>query len=173
MTNPFLTNAATAQAAAPAPVAAPAPTQAPVAPAAGAAAIAGVPSVDASDPFASPNGGGDGSKISDELGQAVLIRPTEYVQSMNTAHGVTDAIRADWIVLTGPNQGQARNSSLIFQKVLKSELRAIMGTAKPMMVAVVALGEAKNGNSAPYLFAAADDATRALAAQAASAHNWI
>ena len=111
--------------------------------------------------------------ITAEVGNAVLVRPTEYIQSMNTAHGVTDVVRADWIVLSGPNQGKTVNGSLIFGKVLKSELRSIMGTPKPMMVAVIGRGEAKNGKSAPYLFAAADDATKALAAQAASAHNWI
>lgn len=187
MTNPFLANNA-APAAAPAATApqtqapaapqfqappAAAPAQAPVAQAPGAAAIGGVPSVDSSDPFATPTGGGDGSKISDDLNQAVLIRPTEYIPSMKTTQGVTDAVKADWIVLTGPNQGQVRNASLIFQKVLKGELTRIMGTPKPLMVAVVSMGEARNGNNAPYLFAPADDATKALAAQAASAHNWI
>ena len=181
MTNPFLANNATpsaapqadpaAQAPAPAPQAAPAQNTAPVAQ--GAAAIGGVPSVDSADPFASPTGAGDGSKISDDLDQAILLRPTEYIPSMSTSQGTTDAVRADWIVLTGPNQGQVRNSSLIFQKVLKSELRSIMGTPKPMMVAVIGRGEAKGGKSAPYLFSAADDATKALAAQAASVHNWI
>lgn len=184
MTNPFLTN--TAPAAAPAPTAPATPAapqfQAPPAatpaaatppPATGAAAIGGVPSVDAADPFATPSGAGDGSKISDDLNQAVLIRPTEYIQSMKTTQGVTDAVKADWIVLTGPNQGQVRNASLIFQKVLKGELTRIMGTPKPLMVAVVSMGEARNGNNAPYLFAPADEATKALAAQAASAHNWI
>ncbi|UZT28717.1 hypothetical protein [Nocardia phage NS-I] len=188
MTNPFLANNAAPAApvqTAPAPQAqtAPAaqpPVQTQAAPpqsappvAQGAAAIGGVPSADSADPFASPTGAGDGSKISDDLDQAILLRPTEYIPSMSTSQGTTDAVRADWIVLTGPNQGQVRNSSLIFQKVLKSELRSIMGTPKPMMVAVLVKGQAKNGNSAPYLFAAADDATKALAAQAASAHNWI
>ncbi|ATW59028.1 hypothetical protein PBI_MAHDIA_29 [Gordonia phage Mahdia] len=181
MTNPFLANNATPAAAPQAAPAAQAPAPATQAPAAqntapvaqGAAAIGGVPSVDSADPFASPTGAGDGSKISDDLDQAILLRPTEYIPSMSTSQGTTDAVRADWIVLTGPNQGQVRNSSLIFQKVLKSELRSIMGTPKPMMVAVLVKGQAKNGNSAPYLFAAADDATKALAAQAASAHNWI
>ena len=186
MTNPFLANnaapaapaAAASQTQAPAapqfqaPPAA-APAQAPAAQAPGAAAIGGVPSVDSSDPFATPTGGGDGSKISDDVNQAILVRPTEYIPSMKTTQGVSDAVRADWIVLTGPNQGQVRNGSLIFQKVLKSELRAILGTPKPLMVAVLGMGEARNGNNAPYLFAPADDATKALAAQAASAHNWI
>ena len=177
MTNPFLANNATPAAApqaapaAQAPAPAPAQNTAPVAQ--GAAAIGGVPSVDSADPFASPTGAGDGSKISDDLDQAILLRPTEYIPNLQTSQGTTDAVRADWIVLSGPNQGQVRNSSLIFQKVLKSELRSIMGTPKPMMVAVIGRGEAKGGKSAPYLFAAADDATKALAAQAASAHNWI
>ena len=177
MTNPFLANnaapAAAPQAAPAAQAPAPAPAQNTAPVAQGAAAIGGVPSVDSADPFASPTGAGDGSRIGDDVGQAILIRPTEYIPSMNTRQGVTDAVRADWIVLTGPNQGQVRNSSLIFQKVLKSELTRIMGTPKPMMVAVLGMGEARNGNNAPYLFAPADDATKALAAQAASAHNWI
>jgi hypothetical protein len=187
VTNPFLANnaapAAPAQTApAPQTQAAP-PAQAPVqtappqsAPPVAPENVLGIklfPRVESSDPFASPTGAGDGSKISDDLDQAILIRPTEYIPSMNTRQGVTDAVRADWIVLTGPNQGQVRNGSLIFQKVLKSELTRIMGTPKPMMVAVLGMGEARNGNSAPYLFAAADDATKALASQAASAHNWI
>lgn len=181
MTNPFLANNAAPAApvqTAPAPQAQTAPaaqppvqTAPPVAP--GAAAIGGVPSAESADPFASPTGGGDMEAITAEVGNAVLVRPMEYIQSMNTAHGVTDAVRADWIVLTGPNQGKTVNGSLIFGKVLKSELTRIMGTPKPMMVAVIGRGEAKGGKSAPYLFAPADDATKALAAQAASAHNWI
>ena len=180
MTNPFLANNATP--AAPAQTQADPPAQAPVqtAPpqstppqAPGAAAIGGVPSDEASDPFASPTGGGDMEAITAEVGNAVLVRPMEYIPTMNTAHGVTDAVRADWIVLTGPNQGKTVNGSLIFGKVLKSELTRIMGTPKPMMVAVIGRGEAKGGKSAPYLFAPADDATKALAAQAAKAHNWI
>ena len=179
MTNPFRTNnASPTQAAAPAaaPAAqapAPTPAAAPQTPNAGSAAIGGVAPAAGSDPFADPSAGGDGAKISADLGQALLLRPTEYIPTMNTSHGTTDAVRADWIVLTGPSQGQVRTGSLIFQKVLKDNLHRIMGTATPMMVAVLALGEAKNGNSAPYLFQAADVQTKELAAQAAKAHNWI
>lgn len=186
MTNPFLANNAAPAAAAPAPAAAPsaapqfqappaaaapAPAAPPVAP--GPAAIGGVPSAESADPFAAPTGGGDGSRIGDDVGSTLLIRPTEYIPSMTTRQGVTDAVRADWIVLDGPNQGAVRNGSLIFQKVLKSELTRIMGTPKPMMVAVLSMGEARNGNNAPYLFLPADEAARTLAAQAAAAHNWI
>lgn len=126
-----------------------------------------------SDPFANPTGGGDGSKISDELNQAVLMRPTEYIPEMNTTQGKTDAVRCDWIVLTGPNMGQVRSQSLIFQTVLKRELKARIGSAQPFLVGVVVLGEARGGNNAPYLLAPADDQVRALAAQAAQANNWI
>ena len=126
-----------------------------------------------SDPFANPTGGGDGSKISEELNQAVLMRPTEYIPEMSTTQGKTDAVRCDWIVLTGPNMGQVRSQSLIFQTVLKRELKARIGSAQPFLVGVVVLGEARGGNNAPYLLAPADDQVRALAAQVAQANNWI
>lgn len=173
MTNPFLANNAV-------PNAGNTAVQTPVQPQAqtpvqpqGANAIAGVgqkPGV-ASDPFAAPRGVG-GGKLTEALNQGVVIRPTEYIPSMNTTKGVTDAIQADWIILTGPNQGQVE-SGLIFQKVLKSELKAIMGTPTPMMVGVLHLGEERNGNNAPYLLGLADDSVRTLAAQAAQANNWI
>ncbi|AWY06530.1 hypothetical protein HOT45_gp28 [Gordonia phage Trine] len=166
MTNPFLNNAPAA--------AAQAPTQAPAA----AAAQAPIQSpVNSADPFAAPTGGGDGARITDDLNQALLIRPTEYIehiQTSNTKPGEkSDAVRADWIVLTGPNAGQVRSGSLIFQKVLKAELKRIIGSAQPMMVAWLGLGEARGGNNAPYIFGAADDQTRALAMEAAKANNWI
>lgn len=172
MTNPFLANNATPTAtpeantqAAPANVAVATP------PAANAIANVGQTPGQAADPFAAPRGA-SGDKISDDLDQGLVVRPSEYIQSMTTTQGVTDAVQADWIVLTGPDQGKVR-SGLVFQTVLKKELRAILGTPTPMMVGILVRGVAKGTNSAPFLFAPANDEVRGLAAQAAKANNWI
>lgn len=126
------------------------------------------------DPFGMPSGGGGGAKIAEDLGAALLVRPTELRENMTTAHGITDAIQADWIVLDGPNQGQVREGSLIFQTALLSDLKRILSNpATPFMVGVLTMGEAKAGKNAPFLFASPDDDQVSLARQAAAHFGWI
>ena len=126
------------------------------------------------DPFGMPSGGGSGSKIADDLGQALLVRPTEVRTDMKTQHGLVDAVQADWIVLTGPEAGQVRESSLVFQTMLVGDLKKILANpATPFMVGVLTTGEAKPGKNAPYLFATPDEAQVALARQAAAHFGWI
>lgn len=172
MPNPFLANNATpTQAPVTTPTPAPVTPQGPAAGGSGAIANVGQTPGVAKDPFAAPKGAG-GGKIADALNQALVLRPTEYIPSMKTTQGVTDAIQADWIILTGEAQGTVE-SGLIFQTVLKKELKGIMGTPTPLMVGALYLGEAKNGNNAPYLLGEVNDEIRGLAAQACQAHNWI
>ena len=126
------------------------------------------------DPFGMPSGGGDGPKITDDLGAALLLRPTEFRPQMNTSNGPADVIVADWIVLDGPSQGQVREGSLIFQRVLVKDLKKIFDNpATPFMVGVLGKGEARNGNSAPYLFGMPSDEQVTLARQAAAHFGWI
>ena len=126
------------------------------------------------DPFGMPSGGGSGSKIADDLGQALLVRPLEFKPEFKTQHGIIDAIQCDWIVLTGPEAGQVRESSLVFQTMLVGDLKKILANpATPFMVGVLTTGEAKPGKNAPYLFATPDEAQVALARQAAAHFGWI
>ena len=126
------------------------------------------------DPFGMPSGGGSGSKIADDLGQALLVRPTEVRTDMKTQHGLVDAVQADWIVLTGPEAGQVREGSLVFQIALVGDLKKIFDNpATPFMVGVLGKGEARNGNSAPYLFGMPSDEQVTLARQAAAHFGWI
>lgn len=193
MTNPFLTNAPVAAPPAQAPTAPPAaqpaaapqftapPAQAPVAappaPAAEAAGFATPASAGqaapAADPFGRPSGPG-GDRIKDDLNQALLVKPLLFKPQTPTVKGPKDAVEADWIVLTGENQGQVRSGSLIFNGPLVRDLKKCLDTPGQMfIVGVLVMGEAKNGNNAPYIFAEPNDECMALARLAAQAHNWI
>ena len=126
------------------------------------------------DPFATPAGPGDGANITDDLGAAVVVRPSEYVEKMTTSFGEASAVRADWIVLDGPNQGQVREGSLIFQRALIRDLKSVLGSpGHRFVVGRLAKGEAKQGQSAPYILQSPDEATMALARQAAAAFQWV
>lgn len=161
MSNPFASQA-------PTPAATPAASQ--LATPSGAPAA---PGPNLSEMFATGSKAGDGAKIKADMGQAVLIRPTEYVESMTTAHGTTDAVRADWVVLTGPDAGQVREDSLIFQKVLVSTLKGLAGSATPFCIGIVAEGEAKAGKSAPIILAVPEPEHLEYAQRAVIAQGWV
>lgn len=126
-----------------------------------------------SDMFARGSKSGDGAKIKDDMDAAVLVRPTEFLQGMKTSQGPADCVRADWIVLDGPNQGAVRSNSLIFNQVLINSLKDLPGTATPFLVGVVGWGEAKGGKSAPLLFLDPQPEHMELAMKAAQAHGWV
>lgn len=126
-----------------------------------------------SDMFARGSKTGDGAKIKDDMGAAVLVRPEEFIQGMKTSQGPADCVRADWIVLDGPDQGEVRSNSLIFNQVLINSLKDLPGTATPFLVGVVGMGEAKGGKSAPLLFLDPQPEHMELAMQAAQAHGWV
>ena len=156
----------------------PAPQQAPPAADAFAAPPSTTPEPEApaagGDPFGMPSGGGSGSKIADDLGQALLVRPTEVRTDMKTQHGLVDAVQADWIVLTGPEAGQVRESSLVFQTMLVGDLKKILANpATPFMVGFLTKAEPSPGKSAAFIFATPDEAQVALARQAAAHFGWI
>lgn len=173
MTNPFANAGAQApQTQQPAAQAAPQPQAQPEAqpqqPAAQAA-----PAGNLSDMFSLGASGGDGAKIKDDMGAAVLIFPTEFISQMQTVNGPSDCVRADWVVLDGPNQGAVREGFLIFNKVLVNTLKAALGNpAQRMALGVVGLGEAKPGKNAPITLLVPDDNQVALARQAVTAYGW-
>ncbi len=114
-------------------------------------------------------------KIRDDLGFALLIRPHEKVTVPSTMNpsGVSEAIRADWIVLDGPSQGQLRENSLVYGKVLVSELEAVINGPSTLLAGRLIKRPSKDpGKQAAYAFEDLDDATLALAQQAQTAFNW-
>lgn len=175
MSNPFASSAASTPAATPAPAAeaAPAATAAVTTPSQATGDTPTAPAGNLSAMFATGSKAGDGAKITADKGQAVVIRPTEYVPSMTTTHGETDAVRADWVVLTGPDAGQVREDSLIFQRVLVSTLKNLVGTATPFCVGVVGEGTAKAGKSAPVILQDPAPEHLEYAGRAVQAVGWV
>lgn len=131
------------------------------------------PAGNLADMFSTDVSSGDRAKIKDDLGAAVVVRPLEWIESMKTVNGETSAIRADWIVLDGPNQGELRSSSLIFNTVVRNTLKNVLRGPQPFFVGVVSQGEAKPGKNAPLVFATASDEQVNLAQQAVKAHGWV
>lgn len=177
MTNPFAA-AANNAAANNAPAANPAPESNASLPAATVAGDASNPEATApagnlSDMFSTDTSSGDMAKLKADLGAAVLVRPVEWIESMNTVNGETAAIRCDWIVLDGPNQGAVRNNSLVFNTVVRNTLKNVLDGAHPFFIGVVAEGAAKPGKNAPLVFNEAGADHVQLATQAAQAHGWI
>lgn len=98
--------------------------------------------------------------VKDLLGELVLFTPTEYVEEVQTDFGTKDAVVTDLVVLT---QGGAEYQDvMIFQGSLIGQLkRKIQGGRK--LLGVIAKGEAKKGQNAPYILAAPTDEQKQVA----------
>lgn len=68
------------------------------------------------DPFKTGSDGGAG--ITEYGGQLLLVTPTEYVETMSTSFGDTDAVRVDFAVLDGPDGVEEVEDTLVFQRML-------------------------------------------------------
>jgi hypothetical protein len=85
-------------------------------------------------------------------GALLILRVREFVKDVNTSFGSTDAIRADVDVLDGPQAGETFTDTLVFPKVLVSQLKPSVGG---MVLGRLGQGQAKPGQSAPWVLAAA------------------
>jgi hypothetical protein len=108
-----------------------------------------------SNPFASPAPASGGIQWADVKGNLVLIEVLSVETGISTAFGATDAIRANVAVLDGPQQGEKYDDTLIFPKVLQGQLRSRVGQK---VLGRVGQGNAKSGQSAPWLLEEAADA---------------
>lgn len=73
------------------------------------------------DPFKSGSSGGAG--ITQYENNLLLVTPTEYVESINTSYGDTDAVRVDFVVLDAPDGPEEVEDTLIFQRMLIGALK--------------------------------------------------
>lgn len=118
------------------------------------------------DPFGQPAGPSSGEKITDMLGCLLLVKPTEYIEEMSTTSGDTDAVRADIAILDNTEEpGRIAKGVLIFQQVLKRDLRTIMDSPHPYLLGRLDRGQAKGNKSAPYIFVKFTEEEEALAHQ--------
>lgn len=123
------------------------------------------PAVAGADPFDMPSGPGSGERITDLMGELLLVKPLEYLQGINTKLGPTDAIRADVAILSGDRQGDLSQGMLIFQIALMRDLMRVLEGPNPYLLGRLGLGEEKAGKSAPYIFEQPTDEDRVLARQ--------
>lgn len=99
----------------------------------------------------------------DELkGNLLIIEPLSLETGIQTAFGVADAVKANVTVLTGPDSYDDYAETLVFPKLLASQLRGQIGRK---VVGRLGQGQAKSGQSAPWLLeeATADDLEKAKA----------
>lgn len=119
----------------------------------------------AGDPFSLPSGGGSEVKITEFVGELMLVKPTEFLPDFATSFGETDTIRADVTFLTGERQGDTEEEMLIFQRPLVRALKKVHEGPNPFLLGRLGKGTARQGQSAPYIFEVPDDDDVTLAQQ--------
>ena len=95
--------------------------------------------------------------VKDLLGELVLFTPTEYVEEVKTDFGDKDAVTTDLVVLTAEGGPAEYTDVMIFQGSLIGALKRKIPTGRKLL-GVIAKGEAKKGQNAPYILTAPDDA---------------
>lgn len=99
--------------------------------------------------------------VKDLLGELVLFTPSEYVEEVKTDFGEKDAVITDLVVLSGEEIPEYQDV-MIFQGSLIGQLkRKIQGERK--LLGVIAKGEAKKGQNAPFILAAPDEDQKQMA----------
>lgn len=91
-------------------------------------------------------------QIKDHVGALVLVAVNEYLPSFPTSMGPSQAIRAEIAVVDGPGVGKRYPDAMLFNKKIVPQLRSSIGTT---ILARISTGDAKPGQSAPYILAKA------------------
>lgn len=93
---------------------------------------------------AAASGGIDWASLN---GALLIIQPTEVVHDINTSFGPSDAVRANVIVVDGPQANEVYEDTLVFPKILKSQLSSRVGEN---VLGRLGQGTAKPGQSPPW-----------------------
>lgn len=110
------------------------------------------------DPFAAPSTA-TGIKWADLKGSLLLFTVHGVENGIKTVHGDAQAVRADVAVLDGEQVGTVYNDTLVFPKVLISQIKSSVGG---MVLARLGQGSAKPGQSAPWTLTEASDGDKAI-----------
>lgn len=114
-----------------------------------------------SDMFDGPSSS-TGIKWEDVHGRLLLITPHSVETDIKTSFGDTDAVRADVVILDGPGAPDEYRDTLIFPKVLQSQVRSNAGTGR-MNLGRLGQGNKKPGQSAPWMLGDPTDADKDIA----------
>jgi hypothetical protein len=103
------------------------------------------------------------------LGSLLLLTVYEETDEINTVHGPQTAIRADVVVLDGAKKGETYGDTLIFPRVLKTQLRRSAGGM--MVVGRLGQGNKKPGQNPPWTLAAATPSDKLIAQAYVDSHG--
>jgi hypothetical protein len=81
-------------------------------------------------------------------GALLVVEPIEIVTGINTNFGTTDAVRANVTVIDGEHAGTRYDDTLVFPKVLQSQLTSRIGQK---VLGRLGQGQAKPGQSPPWM----------------------
>ena len=93
--------------------------------------------------------------IKDLLGELVLFTPTEHVEEVQTDFGTKDAVMTDLVVLSQDGTPEYTDV-MVFQGSLIGQLKRKIPNGRKLL-GVIAQGEAKKGQNAPYILTAPTD----------------
>lgn len=112
--------------------------------------------------FSTPPAPSGGFQLKDHLGGLVMVDVTGTKVGLATSNGPADVITANVTVLDGPGAGESYEDTIVFGKVIYSQLKGCVGQK---VLGRVAQGNAKPGQSAPWILneASADDVAKAEA----------
>jgi hypothetical protein len=108
-------------------------------------------------------GTGDGDKLpalADLLGVLLRIEVLETLTNIETTFGPASPVRCNVVALDGDHKGETFEDSLIFPRVLVSQLKPSVGK---VVLGRLGKGSAKPGKSAPWLLQAATEEDIAVA----------
>lgn len=115
-------------------------------------------------PFADPSAPGGDKLPLPELNNALLvIEVTEALRNVSTAYGDSDPVRCTVHAVDGVHANKTFDDTLIFPKVLASQLRDKVGQ---VVVGRLGQGVAKPGQSAPWTLNSVTAADKEAAAAA-------
>lgn len=92
------------------------------------------------------------------LGSLLLITVHSVEEGITTTYGPSSAVRADVVVLDGSSAGETYDDTLIFPRVLQSQLKSHAGKSK--VLGRLGQGVAKPGQSAPWTLTEATEADK-------------
>lgn len=103
------------------------------------------------NPFASP-ATASGIDLKEINGALLVITVHSVETEIKTAYGDSSAIRCDVAVIDGTNAGEEYRDTLLFPKVLQSQLRSNVGGK---VIGRLGQGQQKPGQSPPWLLSEA------------------
>jgi hypothetical protein len=109
----------------------------------------------------------EGLRVADQIGQLILFIGITLEENFQTQYGVSNVARVQLAIpLTGDDAGEVYTDSLIFGAVLVPRLVEFLPD-RNIMLGRIEQGDAKPGQSAPYLLA------RPTEDEETSSNKWL